>query len=273
MFDVCISIVNTKERSEVEQALTTLLADSVNSKLDIGIVVVDNNSNEAIEELENKFPNLITIKHNRNMGFGYSHNRAIEKMPARYYFILNPDTEFPVGQNFLRKFVDYMDAHLKIGLAGPRIFYPDGTLQYSCYRFPTFFQPLYSRTKFGATKVGLAATHDYLMKDFDHQTTKPVDWVMGSAMFLRRSAYEQVGGFDENFFMYAEDSDLCRRLWENGWTVYYVHNIFLSHVHVRASAKTSGVLKSIFKNKFTRIHILSWLKYFFKWRGNRKYYV
>jgi hypothetical protein len=272
MIDVCVTIVNTSEREEIEKSLDSLYQDSVNSGLEFCVIIVDNDSADNITELESKYKNLKVIKQNKNMGFGYSHNRAFESTPARYYFLLNPDTEFPPDRNFLRRFVDFMDKNSQIGLAGPKIYYPDGTLQSSCYRFPSFFQPIFSRTNIGQTKYGKKMTDKYLMKDFDHNSTMAVDWVMGSAMFFRYNAYREVGGFDERFFMYAEDSDLCRRLWETGWAVYYASDIWLRHVHGRASAKTPGILNAFFKNKFTRIHIVSWLKYFLKWRNNRKYY-
>lgn len=272
MVDVCVTIVNTNELEEIEKSLNSLYADSRDPNLSFSVAIVDNGSNENVDGLKNRFANLEVIKQGKNMGFGYSHNRVFEKIPARYYFILNPDTEFPAGQNFLAKFVKFMDNNPKIGIAGPKIFYPDGTLQYSCYRFPSFFQPFFSRTSFGRTKIGRKATDRYLMKDFDHNSTRPIDWVMGSAMFFRREVYLKLGGFDQRYFMYAEDSDLCRRIWEAGWAVYYVHDIHLKHTHGRASAKVPNPLIAVLKNKFTRVHIVSWLKYFLKWRGNRRYY-
>ncbi len=273
MFDVCVTIVNTKEREEIEKSLNSFYLDANDSGLSFAVVIIDNASGENVEELTNKYPNLSVIKHKTNKGFGYSHNRALENNEARYYFILNPDTSFPPGQNFLKKFIQFMDSNPRVGIAGPKIFYPDNSLQYSCYRFPSFFQPVFSRTSLGQTRIGKISTDKYLMKDFDHNSTIPVDWVMGSAMLFRRDAYKQVGGFDERYFMYAEDSDLCRRLWEAGWAVYYVHDIYLLHTHGRASAKVPGIIRAVLKNRFTRVHILSWLKYFMKWRNNRRYYT
>ena len=191
---------------------------------------------------------------------------------ASYYFVLNPDTEFPAGQNFLRKIFDFMEKNRRVGIAGPKILYPDGSLQYSCYRFPSFWQPVFSRTKLGQSGRGKAVADNFLMKDFDHNSTWPVDWVMGSAMFVRKTALDQVGGFDDRFWMYAEDSDWCRRMWEKGWAVYYVHDVHLRHAHGRASAKVPGVLNAMLRNRYARVHLWSWLKYFWKWRGNHKYY-
>lgn len=272
MYDVCVTIVNTKEKQEIERSLDSFYNDTFGSGLNFNVIIVDNASDENIEELENKYKNLTVIKQAKNSGFGYSHNRAFERCEARYYFMLNPDTVFPAGQNFLKKFVEFMDNNPRAGMAGPKIYNPDGSLQYSCYRFPSFFQPVFSRTNLGQMNLGKRATSRYLMKDFDHESSVPVDWVMGSAMIFRRDAYKQVGGFDERYFMYAEDSDLCRRLWEAGWAVYYAHHVYLLHAHGRASAKMTGILRSILMNPFTRVHIFSWLKYFMKWRNNRRFY-
>lgn len=272
MFDICVTIVNTNEKKEIEQALTTLMADSKELNLKIAVVIVDNASLEPIADLAGKFSDLIIVKQERNEGFGKSHNRAFVAAPAKYYFVLNPDTEFAAGQNFLRKLYDFMETHPRVGMAGPKIVYPDGSLQYSCWRFPTFLQPIFSRTKWGQKGRGKAVADHYLMKDFDHDQTMPVDCIMGSAMFVRKSALDEVGGFDDRFWMYFEDMDWCWRMWEKGWAVYYVHGVHLRHVHGRASAKVPGVIMALIKNRYARTHFISWLKYFWKWRGNHKYY-
>ena len=95
---------------------------------------------------------------------------------------------------------------------------------------------------------------------------------MGSAMFVRGTSLKECGGFDDRYFMYAEDSDWCRTMWEKGWAVYYVPTVYLRHVHGQASKKVPGIIMAILKNRYARIHIYSWLKYFWKWRGNHKYY-
>ncbi|MFA7653537.1 MAG: glycosyltransferase family 2 protein [Candidatus Magasanikbacteria bacterium] len=272
MLDVCVSLVNTGEKKEIENAIRTLLADSQNNGLNLGFVIVDNASNDEVESLARAFSNLKIIKQEENFGFGRSHNRTFTEVKAKYYFVLNPDTEFPIGQNFLRKLYDFMEAHPKIGMVGPKIIYPDGNLQYSCYRFPSFWQPIFSRTQWGRRGRGKEMSDRFLMKDFDHKETMPVDWVMGSAMMARGQAVDEVGGFDDWFFMYAEDSDWCRRMWEKGWAVYYVSDVYLKHTHGRASARVHGVISALIKNRYARHHLISWLKYFWKWRGNHKYY-
>lgn len=267
MLDVCITIVNTKEKDEIRECLKSFYQDSAGSGLNFGVVIVDNGSNDGAESLEKEFDNLKVILQEKNEGFGRSHNRAVGSVEAKYYFVLNPDTFFPPGTLFLRRMFDFMEANPKVGVAGPRTVYPDGKLQYTCCRFPHFLQPLYSRTKLGKEGRGKKIVENYLMKDFSHKKTIPVDWVIGSAMFVRAEAIKDVGGFDERFWMYAEDSDWCRRIWKRGWYVFYAHDIELKHAYGRVSAKVPGIMAAFLKNKYARIHLLSWLKYFWKWSG------
>lgn len=272
MVDVCVTIVNTNEKEAIKNCLYSFFEDTKNSGLNIEIVIVDNDSKDGIEELEKEFKNLKIIKQEVNAGFGKSHNKAIENTQAKYYFVLNPDTLFPENQSFLQKTYNFMESNPRIGAAGPKIVYMDGSLQYSCFRFPSFWQPIFSRTKFGKKGKGKEVADNFLMKDFDHNKTMPVDWIMGSAMFVRKKAIDEAGEFDDRFWMYAEDSDWCRRMWEKGWAVYYLHDVIIKHAHGRASAKVPGIINALVKNKYARTHLISWLKYFWKWRGNHKYY-
>ena len=102
------------------------------------------------------------------------------------------------------------------------------------------------------------------MKDFDHKRTVPVDWVIGSFMLTKKETVEKIGFFDDRFFMYFEDCDWCRRIWEGGWKVYYVHDIMAKHSHHRDSAEVS-LFKSLLNNPIVRIHLRSWWRYFRKW--------
>ena len=273
MFDVCITIVNTKEKDQIIAALRSLYADSGKADLSLAVAIVDNNSCDGIEELAGMFRNTEVIRQSANEGFGKSHNKAFAAIKAKYYFVLNPDTEFPAGQNFLRRMYDFMEKHKRIGMIGPKIVYPDGSLQYSCWRFPKNIQPLYQRTKLGKTKRGKKKVDYHHMKDFDHNKTLPVDAIMGSAMFVRGEAIKEVGMFDERYWMYYEDIDWCHRMWDYGWPVYYVHDIVLKHSHGRGSAKVPGIINALIKNKLARIHLKSWLQYVWKWRSKYKYYA
>lgn len=273
MYDVCITMVNTNEQDDIERCLDSLYRDMKGSTLKWTVVLVDNASDVDIEPiLKEKFPEVKLVRQEKNEGFGKSHNRAIKHVDAKYYFVLNPDTTFENGGKLVERLHEFMENRPEVGMSGPKIVYPDGSLQYSCWRFPTFLQPIFSRTKWGKKGKGKETADRFMMKDFDHKKTLPVDAIMGSAMFVRKNAINEIGGFDDLFWMYFEDIDWCKRMWEEGWPVYYVHDIVLNHFHRRASAQVPGVINALVKNKYARVHFLSWFKYFWKWRGNHKYY-
>jgi GT2 family glycosyltransferase len=273
MKDIIVTMVNTNEWEDIKRCLLTLFKDSEDSGLQIGVVIVDNASEVNIEpHLKEHFPDVTLIRQKKNEGFGASHNVAMGAEDGKYYFVLNPDTTVADGEGLLKKMYDWMEAHPKVGMIGPKILYPNGDLQYSCWRFPTLLQPIFSRTSAGQKGRGKKTADHFLMKDFDHNMTQPIDAIMGSAMFVRKGAAKEVGGFDERFWMYFEDIDWSRRMWEAHWPVYYLHEAVISHVHKRASAKVPGILNALLKNKYARVHLVSWLKYFWKWRGNAKYY-
>lgn len=273
MLDILITVVNYKMKEHIDKCFASLFNDIKDSGLNVGVVVSDNASHDGIEQmLKEKYPTVRYIQLSENDGFGKAQNVALKSSEARYYFVLNPDTYFFPDSHVIKRMYEFMEAHPKIGMLGPKILYPDGSLQYSCYRFPTWLHPLISRSSFGEKGFGKKIQTQALMKDFNHNETIPVDWIMGSAMFVRGTAVAQVGLFDDRFWMYYEDSDWCRRMWESGWPVYYVHTIVLEHLHGRGSAKVTGIFKSLLKNRLARIHLISWLKYMWKWRGNNKYY-
>lgn len=270
MIDIVVTIVNYKMAEEIRRLLESLKKDMAGTNLKTQITVVDNTPGDgAWLMLKNNFPEVKYLAQDYNLGFGAGQNVALKHLEAKYYFILNPDTIFPAGEYVLQRLLEFMEAHPKIGLIAPKLLNKDGTLQYSCYRFPDFFIPLYRRSNLGLRPGNKKKVDHYLMKDFDHNSTRPVDWLMGSAMFVRGEALKRIGLFDERYFMYFEDCDLCRRFWETHWPVYYVHDIKIIHRHGKGSAQVPGFWRSIWQNRLTRVHIISWFKYMWKWRGLR----
>ena len=253
--------------------MRSVAAGPTGEGLSFDVIVVDNASIDgSVEMLKSKYPTVRVLPQSKNIGFGAAQNIGLGSAEAKYYFILNPDTFFPPGEKVIKKLFDFMEREKKIGIAGPKILYPDHTIQYSCYRFQSFWHPLYIRTAL-ADKKGKKYQRYFSMKDYDHQEIRPVDWLMGSALFVRGEALAAVGKFDERFWMYYEDNDLCRRFWEKGWGVYYFPMVSIEHAHSRSSAAVPGVLTALIKNRLARVHVTSWLKYMWKWRGNNKYYV
>lgn len=274
MHDINVVIVNYKSKDQVDKCLKSLFNDIRNTELKVNVTVVDNASEDGIELLlKNHYINVNCIRNEDNFGFAKAQNAGMQDANAKYHFVLNPDTVLVQGEALIKKLHDFMENNPQVGIVGPKIMYPDGTRQNSCFRFPKFLQPVYSRTKLGKIGNGKKTADRYFMRDFEHDETIPVDWIMGAAMFVRQTAVDEIGLMDERFWMYAEDSDWCRRMWEKGWQVFFVHNVMLQHEHGRGSAKVDGIIKSLLVNKLARAHLKSWLQYMWKWKRNHKYYV
>ena len=277
MKDINIVFVNYKRRDDISQAIASLFLDIQNCKYDVQITVVDNSLNEdkIKEEFESKFPQVNYVDAGGNVGFGKGNNLGFRNTEARYYFAMNPDTLIPENSRTIERIVEFMDSHPKIACIGPKLLHMDDTLQYTCYRFdlPSILIKPLKQINFDKKYKWVKKHADKLeMKDFDHNSTRPVDWVLGAAMIVRKEVADDIGFFDEKYFMYLEDADWCHRMWEKKYPVYYVHDIVIKHVHTRESAKVPGLFKAIFKNKLARIHANSWVKYLWKWKHNHKYY-
>ena len=274
MYDVNITIVNYKMRDDIEGCLSSLFFDIKNSSLKVIVHVVDNSGNEdGIKDLiEKKYPQVKYIDLGANVGFGKAQNIGLKKAEAKYYLPLNPDIEFIEGQNTIQRIFDYMEENEKVGIVGPKTLNMDGSIQYTCNRYFDFLDQIARRLGLDKKSSYFKRKVDkYLMKDFDHDRTVKVDWVIGSFMFLRGGIAKELGFFDDRFFMYFEDCDLCRRMWYRGFEVVYLHDIAVRHGHRRDSVGGSPLL-SIFTNKVTRIHIKSWLQYFLKWGPRKKHF-
>lgn len=260
--DVSIIIVHTFEKRLVRQTLRGLRRAA--PKIRYEVIVVDNNPPEGMEDvLRTEFPEVRYMRNPKNIGFGAAMNVGIKASRGRYVLIFNPDIVVQPGS--LEELVRFMDQYQDVGVCGPQLQNPDGSLQYSCYRLPTFMLPAYRRTPLGMLSFGKHAVSHYMMYEDDHSQTMDVDSLIGAALFTRREALQDVGLFDERFFMYYEDNDLCRRFWEKGYRVVYHPLAHMVHYHRRASAD-GGLFRQLM-SRFAWIHIHSAIKYFLKYRG------
>ncbi|MEI8361072.1 MAG: glycosyltransferase family 2 protein [bacterium] len=257
--DISIVIVNYNTRVKLVNCLESIY--KYFKKISFEVIVVDNCSIERIDDLSGSYLNLRIVNNNVNLGMGGGNNVGIKLALGDFVLILNPDTEI-ISSDF-DKMLNYLKSAKNIGLIGPALIYPDGEKQKSCYKFPRLMMPFYRRTFLG--NFNQAYIRNYLYEDNDLEQPLDVDWIMGSCLLMPRSVLEKLGGFDERFFMYFEDTDMCRRIKNLGLRVVYYPLIKVVHHHGRASAKEHWSV-SIFTNKMTRVHLMSWLKYFWKWK-------
>lgn len=257
-----IIIVNYNSGALTHSCLESLVQHWLPAQYEI--IVVDNASkDDSVSFLRSDWPEITVIANTINRGLAAAVNQALARSRGEYVLLLNPD--IIALPDAVKTLLNFMEANRDVGIAGGKLLSPNGTLQHSAFRFYRPTTILYRRTWLGSTKWGQAEISRFLMKDFDHQQTRPVEWLMGSCYMLRATALKAVGGMDERFFLYFEDVDWCRRFWANQWQVTYVPQSRWSHFHQRRSR--AHQLLGIFINWTTREHIRSAIKYFWKYRG------
>jgi len=217
--DLSVSIVNTNSRELLLACLESL------APVEAEIVVLDNASEDgSAAAVRERFPHVRVIEQEHRAGFGSNHNTVIRATTGRYVYVLNEDTT--ANDWSFERITEYLDAHPQVAALGPRLVYPDGRLQDSAWRFPT---PLVST-------MGLATLGQLGVKQSKGASVRPVDWVMGAALVLRREALDQVGLFDEDFFLYSEEVDLQTRLRQAGWETHYFPELTVVHHESQFSA-------------------------------------
>lgn len=190
-----------------------------------------------------------------NLGFGKAHNIAIRlahDQGARYHVIINPDVRF--DETVLDTLTSYMEAHEEVGLVSPFVSYPDGRPQQLCKLLPRPWDVLLRRFSFSQW-VRNKINKRYEMHWLDYSEPVEVPYLSGCFMFTRMAILERVGGFDERFFMYVEDTDLSRRIGQISKTICHPE-AKITHVHSRGSYHDAKLLCH---------HISSMIKYFNKW--------
>jgi hypothetical protein len=221
-----------------------------------GWVVVDNGgSDEACAVAESLGARC--LRPGRNLGYGAGHNLALRSLAgaaAPYHVILNPDIQLQGGT--LGELAAVMDEVPRAGLLMPRVLYPDGSTQYLCKLLPTPLDLILRRFAGGPLQWLFAnrMTH-YDMKDFDYSRPAYVPVLSGCFMFARRSVLESIGGFDERFFLYMEDTDLCRRIGDVSQLLFWPWTT-VTHSHAQGSYKSFHML---------RLHMRAAVAYFNKW--------
>lgn len=251
--DLSIVILSWNVRDLLRACLNSLpLAQS-----NIEVTVVDAASDDGSAEMVRaEFPGVKVIASPENLGYARGNNLGLRAATGRYVLILNPDTE--VMGDALAQMLAYMEANPRVGVLGPQVLYPDHTLQSTRRRFPslavavfesTWLQPLAPRRLLDR----------YYARDLPDDAISDVDWVVGAALVVRREACEQVGGFDEGFFMYSEELDWCRRMRAAGWQVVYFPPARIVHHAAKSSAQVPAATHIRFN--------ASKVRYFRKYHG------
>jgi GT2 family glycosyltransferase len=218
MVDLGIVIVTYNSRSYLDDCLRSIL--SAPSAVSYEIIIVDNNSTDGTVDLvERNHPSVRLIRNPGNTGFAAANNLAIRSLQSRYVMVLNPDTV--VQYDTLGALVQFMDSHPAAWAAGPQMLNGDGTLQRTGVRFPSNWNILVET--FFLDRLFPNSTLFGRHKEYYHDSAKPrkVDYLQGSCLIVRSDAIHTIGGMDENFFMYFEETDWCFRMKDAGGEVMY----------------------------------------------------
>jgi len=232
---ISIIIVNYKVPQCLLEALASLRLAELYDRSEV--IVVDNASNDNSRELiTSNFEEVQWIQLKKNIGFGKACNVGAATANGKYLLLLNPDTI--VSSLTLKNAVEFMEARPKAGLMGPKILNPDGTLQLSCRRSdPTPAVAFYYFSGLSRLFPKSKRFGRYNLTYMDENKTAQVDVVSGSFMFMTFHLFKTIGGFDERFFMYGEDIDLCFRIREEGYEVWYYPTVEIVHLKGKSSAK------------------------------------
>lgn len=214
-------------------------------------IYVDNCSKDGSQKwLRNNYPEVRIIQNIKPCGFGENNNKGVATCKGEYVAIINPDIEFI--DDSIDKMVKWMDKNKgKFGIIGPKLLNPDRSVQFSARTFMTAKKFFFRALSYGNDKTHFGKVGDYLCRDLDMNKLQPVNWIMGAAMFATKDFYDELGGFDEEYFLYMEDEDICLRSWKKNRPVIFAGNIIVIHNHLRGSRKFGKKMLKHFKSLFT----------------------
>jgi N-acetylglucosaminyl-diphospho-decaprenol L-rhamnosyltransferase len=212
---VAIQIVNYRTRGYLERCLATVVPDLDASGVGYEINLFENASGETLDDLAEKYRGCRVITSERNVGFGGGHNRLASATGARYLLILNPDVEF-ISEQTTERLLAAIAAEHAIKVVGPKLVGASGEAQ----RYD------HGRLRGLRAQVALGGGHSYWRPT---DAAQDVAWVSGAALLIDRVTFSEVGGFDENLFLYKEDEDLCLRIRRAGGRIRYEPSVTVRH--------------------------------------------
>ena len=266
--EVSVTICSWNTQADLRTCLASL--EAVRAEARFEVIVVDNNSQDGSPDMvEREFPWVRLFRMAKNLGFTGGHNYALDQRKAPHAFLLNSDAA--VHRNALRILIDYANGHPHVGVVGPRILNPDGSLQLSCRRFPYPIAALFRNTWLGRLFPKNRYLREYLMTDWDHDSPREVDWVSGAAMFVTKQFMDKVGYLDPEFFMFCEDVDWCWRARDAGFRVVYLPIAEVTHAIGRSTDQAPNRMIIRFHRSMFRFYTknmlqeASWYTRPFKW--------
>ena len=258
--DLSICIVSRNIETYLRPCLKSIF-DSP-KKLELEVIVVDNASTDGtVEMVQKEFPQVRLIRNQDNLMFAHGNNQAIEVSQGDYILILNSDTE--IHGDSLELMVNFLKTHPEVGTVSCRMIGTDGDLQHCNARDYTFPMAMINYTFWGHIFSGYKKKLNYLLnyEGWDRTTSREVDWIGDANMMLSRKALQAIGGYyDETFKIYYTENEICLRLREKGYKVYYLAEGEVLH-HERRSVTREGL------KKISKIYEDDTIAYYKKYHG------
>jgi GT2 family glycosyltransferase len=235
--DISVVIVSWNAKQYLEECLTSLTSPS--PKRPTEIIVVDNASKDGSPEMvQASFPQVKLIQAGQNLGFAKANNVGIKESLGKYVCLINSDAK-TLG-DCLDILADYLDRNPDVGNVGPKVLNGDLTLQSTCRKFPTLWNNFCEASGLSKVFAKSAFFSDEHMNAFKHDRELDVDVLVGCFWLVRKDTFEEVGLLDEDFFIYAEDVDWCKRCWDGGWRVRFFPGAEAVHYRGGSSSNDPG---------------------------------
>lgn len=252
MVDVSVIIVSWNTKDKLNDCLNSIYRQA--PKLTYEIIVVDNASDDGSAGMvKREFPEAFLLQNDENRGFAAANNVGTAVAKGRYILLLNSDTI--VLDNAIGQVVSFADSYPESAVVGCKVLNPNGTLQRTCFMFPsllnmllssTYLYKLFPRSKFFGREQ---------MTWWDRDDVREVDVVTGCFMLVRREAVEQIGLLDERFFMYGEETDWCYRFKQAGWKVVFTPAAEIIHLGGESSKQIRA--KMLVQLRLSILHFIS----------------
>lgn len=269
-YDVSVIIVSFNTRNILRECLQAVERESTGLRVEV--FVVDNNSSDGSPEMiENEFPQVRLFRSQVNLGFGSANNVALEAARGRYQVLLNSDAFLQPGSLHLA--VQHMDEHQEAGLAGGRLVGRDFSWQPSARMFPSLWTDFFVMTGLAA-KFPKSKIFGHFDRTWaDQSIPAEVDWVPGAFSIIRTEALAKTDFFDPDFFLYSEEVDLCRRIKNAGYKIWYWPDIVVIHIGGESSRQVKSLEMSSSGAQLVLWRMRSTLLYYRKHHGVAAWFV
>ena len=252
--DVSIIIVNYNTRTSLRRCLQSVTAFPPPCEFET--IVVDNASIDgSVEMVKKVFPQAMVVENRINKGFAGALNKGIKRSRGNLLLFVNPDVILAPG--CVEVLAEFLSRHPEAGICGPKLLNPDGGIQLSCRAFPTLANVFFGRRSlwnrfFPQNRM----SRSFLRADLDHNAVQEVDWIVGACMMVKRKVPNSIGLFDEDYFLFVEDTDFCYRARKAGYSVYFVPHAVATH------ERGVSMRKSFVVSKYS--HNVSMYRFFIK---------